>query len=556
MVAGVELYRLVAAVSAVLGWGLAVLAQPPATGPAADEVEEVRLTTLVSLITDLRTTPEARSFLLKDLLANGNQAATLAVSEILTTSSEPAVLTAVCIALSELDQPDQALLEDLLALVREYDGPVRLAAAQALSAYGGAEAAAAMGRFVLDPGHPLSARLAAMQALAEIPEPPESIDALIQALDDPRPEIHSSARTHLLQMGLEDLGPNGAAWGDWWAEHRQDSPVERLGTVLKHKKRRLRVAEQALSAAAARNLVLLREIYDRSTEAEKTERLGLLLRDAEPGVRTLGLELVNAMIADRKDVPPEVLQPLRELVSDPVAEVRRKAIPLLRDLRIPADVGLLLGAREGETNDTVLCELFNALGRFGDARAIEHLVPYLSPRYAPVVIGEAADSLGLLLGSARSTPPEEEPPARVRAIQALLERFENTPAEQAELRERFLKAMAKIADARFEPSFLAHLDDARSGTKSAAIQGLATLGDSARRQRPGSSDRRPGPRPAGREGRPPRSPVGATRPRGGIDRDDSARGVGGLRARVSQTGTRRPASLGRSIGPQGAEPRR
>ena len=480
-IAGVELCPLVAALLAALGWGLAVLAQPPSSGPAPDQAEEARLTTLVSLITDLRTTPETRSFLLRDLLANGSQAATRAAGEILTTSQEEAVLTAVCAALSELDYPDNALLEPLLALVRQHDGPVRSAAIQALSAYDGPESAAAVGRFVLDPVHPFSARLTAMRVLAEIPQPPESIDALIEALDDPRAEIRSAAHTYLLQTGLEDLGPDFAAWCDWWAEHRHESPVDRLRTVLADKKRRLRATEQALSAAAARNLVLLREIYDRSSEAEKTERLASLLRDSEPGVRALGLELVNAMIADRKDVPPEVLEPLRELVSDPVAKVRQRAIPLLGDLRVPSDVALLLSALKADTDQTALCELINALGRFGDPSAIEHLVPYLSPDSAPAVIGEAADSLGLLLGSVRAAAPlpSEAPPGTARAVRALLDQFENTPADQIELRERVLRAMAKIADPSFGPSFLAHIDDAQSGMKSSAIQGLAALGDGA-----------------------------------------------------------------------------
>jgi HEAT repeat protein len=437
------------------------------------------LATLVSLITDLRTTPEARNFLLRDLLSTNSETTVPALVEIMGTCSQETVLTSVCEALADLDQPDPALIDPLLALIEQHEGSVRRAAAEALAAYHGKEAASAVGRFVLDRSHAYAARLAAMEVLAELPEPPESVDALIEALDDPRAGIRSAAHEFLLRMGLQDLGPEAAAWRGYWAEHRDNSPVDRLRSILRDKKRRLRDSEQARAAAAARNLELLREIYDRCNEGEKTEQIVSLLGDGQAGVRMLGIELVNAMIADRKDVPAEVLDPLRSLVGDPVPQVRAKAVPVLRDLRIPSDVDVLLSALGRESEEPVLRELLNALGRYGDARAIEQLIPYLSRDYPPAIVGEAAEALGLLLGTVRSATSQGDSTSTAKAAKALLERFESTPEEQADLRERILQAMSKTADPSFGPSFLAHIDSPRSGMKSAAIQGLAALGDSA-----------------------------------------------------------------------------
>ncbi|UCG33530.1 MAG: HEAT repeat domain-containing protein [Phycisphaerales bacterium] len=457
--------------------GLHLPAQQPATGPAPADAEQARLQTLVQLITDLRTTPEARRFLLHDLLVSHSPATTSAIADILINSREPTILSSVCTALSELDQPDNALLEPLLTLLRDYNGTVRTAAAQALSAFDGPQAATALGSLALDPALPPAPRLVALRVLAEIPEPPESIDVLINALDDQRPDIRDTARQALLQMGLEEPGPDATAWRDWWAQHRQDPPVHRLRAVLQNKKRRLRSTEHALTSLTARNVALLREIYDRCSEGEKAARLAALLRDSEPSVRMLGIELVNAMIADRKDVPADVLEALRPLITDPGARVRRAAIPVLRDLRIPDDVPLLVSALPNETDEAVLCELINALGRFGDRQAVQHLLPYLSAEHAAPIIAEAADSLGLLLESSPATLPEQRTPAFEQAVQTIMERFANIPAEQADLRERLLKAMAKIADPSFEPSFLAYMDSSRSGMKAAAIQGLAALGN-------------------------------------------------------------------------------
>ena len=71
----------------------------------------------------------------------------------------------------------------------------------------------------------------------------------------------------------------------------------------------------------------------------------------------------------------------------------------------------------------------------------------------PRVVGEAADSLGMLLNHTRAGESPETAPSNEIAVLALQARFRDTPPEQIELRERILGAMANIADSSFGASF-------------------------------------------------------------------------------------------------------
>lgn len=451
--------------------------QPPAT-PRDDSgvIEGDRVSTLVGLIADPRQTPEARGYFIRDLLSQGSESSMRAVGDILAGSGDDAVLTTVCQAISELSEPRASLLVPLLNLVERHPGVVRESGVAALSAFHGSESATVVGRFVLDRTRSAGARLAAMEVLGESAESAESVDALIEALDDREVAIRQRARALLVRMGLADQGVQSMAWRAWWVRHRSDSPVPRLRSILDYKTRELRDSQAVRAGLVDQNLELLRRIYDRSTESERIELLTGFLSDREDRVRILGATLIDGMIADRKDVPPEVIEPLRSLVEDPSASVRKRAIPVLRDMRNPIDAPVFLARLEVEADERVLRELINAVGRLAEPGASEQVIRFLGESYPPEVNGEAADSLGLLLGSNRLGRSPETAPSIGQAVSALQVRFETTSGEEEEIRERILRAMANIADPSFGPTFLAQADSLRDGMKSAAIRGLAALG--------------------------------------------------------------------------------
>jgi HEAT repeat protein len=439
------------------------------SAPASDPPRVEQLTTL---ILDERQTPANREFLVRELLSDPSAEASSAVLHILTHTNDAPTLTSLCQVLAEVGRCEEGWFDALVALLRAPGTEVREAAARGLGACRADETLARVGTLAADRAEATEVRLAATRILGGLADRKAALNALISLLGDPQAEVRSAARGYLVQVAPQDFGEDAEAWRQWWSARRNDPPEVWPRALLESRKRELLAAEQRIRRLEQQNLALLRQIYDRSSEAERKTKLAEFLREKDARVRLLGLEIVSKMISDRQEIPAETLAALRELVAAPSVEVRRGTITLLMDLRAAEDAALLIGRLGVETDGEAQRSLVRALGRLGDADAVEPLLVLMGPETGDALAGDAAESLALLVtGSAEGAAWKDAVAA------ALLERFESVSGEQKDAARQLLSAMSTLADPSFLPVFLANVESSDRERKIAALRGLREVGD-------------------------------------------------------------------------------
>ncbi len=458
-----------AAALMVLAVGVDGAAGQSTSAPASNppRVEQLR-----TLILDERQTAANREFLVRELLGDPSPEAAGAVLHILTHTEDAATLASVCQVLGDIGRCEADWFDALVKLLRAPRTEVREAAARGLGACRAEETLARVGTLAADRSESVEVRLAAARILGGLADRKAALSALVGLMDDPQAEVRAAARGYLLQVAPTDFGEDAESWRQWWSARRSDPPEVWSRALLETRKRELASAEQRIRRLEQQNLALLRQLYDRSSEAERKARLGEFLREKDSRVRLLGLEIVSKMISDRQEVPAETLSALRALVAAPSVEVRRATITLLMDLRAAEDAALLIERLGVETDGEARRSLVRALGRLGDADAVEPLLVLLGPESPASLAGEAAESLALLVtGSAEGAAWKDA------AAAALLERFESQPGEPSDAARQLLSAMATLADASFLPVFLANVESGDREAKIAALRGLRETGN-------------------------------------------------------------------------------
>jgi HEAT repeat protein len=215
-----------------------------------------------------------------------------------------------------------------------------------------------------------------------------------------------------------------------------------------------------------------RESYIHAPSADRPKKLLALLGDELPELRALGLEFINALITDRKEVSQEVKNRLVEMVEDHDASLRQKAAQMVGDLRLTEAVPKLLEVLSREPDYRARASEVNAVGRLDGLTALPALLTCLADDAGPVV-SEAALALADL---SRRLPDDPETAASI--TEALLARFKLIPNEDASLREKFLEAMSRAGADLFRPVFRQELAPVRPvNTRRAAIIGLGAYGD-------------------------------------------------------------------------------
>jgi len=405
------------------------------------------------------------------LIGIGTPEATAALVEVLSKPANVEACLAVAAAAAESDGEIPALVEPLIALLDSEDPKLAAAAGTALGSYKNHGVAARLGTLSRDPESPLRQRLAAITALSGISER-RAIDALVTLLDDRNPEIRTRVLAGLRRAALVDFGQDIAAWKRWWQLNKSKKPVEWLHELNEVLTRQNRDLVNQLGALRTRLLATLRTNYQKTADAGKQAVVLSYLRDALPEVRLLGIDLVNTLITDRKKIEADVMAQLRQLVADPSPKVRSEVVTILRDAGDKQDAARILAQLQEETDSQVKEAMLNALGRLGDPAAVPALVEALDDP-SDRVVATAAAGLGLLGQKGKISPAAIAP-----AVKPLIQRFERLDPEDASLRDRFLGAMARIADPAFRATFVKNLELRNtSSVRQAAIRGIAALDD-------------------------------------------------------------------------------
>ncbi len=418
-------------------------------------------------------TPQAREMGARNLLRAGSDDASRRLAEILRTSTDPAAQRAICRAITRYDSPAASLAEPLLAMFGGGPDGLDELVVEALRKFDAEPTIARFRAMAVDASLDSSKRAAAIGALGTMGDDLRAVEALMSIVSSEGDGMRSAA-LHALGEAAGVQHRNVAAAEAWWKLQKDKAPDQWLRAVNKRRLAAIRRLRSERAVLLKRLTTAYREAYLKAPDGERTENLLAFLGDEEAAIRGLGLDLINALITDRKDVVAEIRARLVEMIADTDEEIRQRVAVMVGDLRLPDALDRLQEAIPAEQVAAARAAQVAALGRLGDLEAVVILIERLDDAI-PDVTREAAIALGML---ARRGQADAAVVERVSA--ALLARFAAIDAEDARLRQPFLEAMGRIGAEVFRPIIKGEMDKGRpSGIRCAAISAMSSYADDA-----------------------------------------------------------------------------
>lgn len=441
----------------------------PTTSPAPPSLKQ--LDENLSLIRG-NNTPEARKLGATRLLEAGTQDAVARLVSVF--SANPADVTAqlaVCQAIADFERPPDALIDPILPLFGDARPNVLDAAALAIRRFDPSLIVGKTRPIAQDATAAPEVRLAAIRALGQLGDDIQAIGVLADLLEDADRTIRTAAfKAFREATGVGD--PQAAS--AWYRSKKTMSQVQWLKAIIEARSQQVARLKTERSDLTRRLVAAYRQTYLDTPEPNRPQYLQSLLADELPAARLLGLDLVNDLITDRKDINAETKSRIVELTVDLSPQVRLKASRMVGDLRLTNAVTKLLEALSREIEDDVRAVQLNALGRLDDLTVLPVLLNHLNDDSLPIV-GEAATAIGTLLRRGQQADAAVE-----TAAPQLTDRFRSLPASAEEVREKFLLAMTSMSDPAFRDIFEQEMERSRSlRIRRAAIAGLAGHEDSA-----------------------------------------------------------------------------
>lgn len=454
-------------------------ASQPSTSRPSDGAASPSLPSLQQDITDHYeliigdNTAQARRLGATKLLELGSPDAVARLVDVLRTNSPTRLPSrmAVCEAIAGRENPPVVLLDALIACLGDKSPGMSEALTRALRRFDTALSVERLRPLASDADVALERRLAAIAALGEAGDDIRAVAALATLLEGTSPTIQAAA-LNAFSAATGVKHDSSATALTWWGRHSTLTGTQWLWRVNEARREQVRQLQTVRADLNRRVVQLSREVYLMTVEGERAERLLSFLRDDLPAVRSLGLDLINDLITDRKDINADAKSRVVELLGDADAPVRLKAATIAGELRLAGALNRLLDALIAETVPDVRVAQVAALGRLDDPAASPALIARLNDD-ALVVVGEAALALGNLARKrADAGPPVDA------IVTALLDRYSRLRPVEEDVREKFIQAMARIGDETFRVEFRRAMASSESlRIRRAAISGLAAFGD-------------------------------------------------------------------------------
>lgn len=418
--------------------------------------------------------PEARKLGALKLLEANDEDATRKLADVLRSKSpDLAAQIGVCSAIADFEHPPPTLMFPLLELLGDARPGLADVLVPALHRFERTQLVDRLRPIAMDRSESRARRLAAIAALGTTGDEKAAVATLVDLLDDASRSVRVAALSALgVATGIAH--EDAVAAKKWWTAHAALSQADWLRSVNEARSGQIRSLAAEKTELTRRLIAAYRETYLHTPEAARSKFLQSLLADALPAVRSLGLDLINDLITDRKEINQELRPLIVGTLIDPDPKVRMMAARMVSDLRMTGALAKLTDAAARETSDDVRAAQVAALGRLDDVKAIPTLIEQLSDE-SSLVVGEAALALGSLARRGHASAEETESVGNI-----LRNRFEKTPADDAEQREKLLLAMTSLDAPNLRPLFEREMGpDHRPSIRRAAIAGLASTGDPA-----------------------------------------------------------------------------
>ncbi|MCB9855401.1 MAG: HEAT repeat domain-containing protein [Phycisphaerales bacterium] len=447
----------------------AAMSQPAEEGLSGATDASVQIADASKLIVG-ENTVEARRIGVRTLLRIGTPEAMERLNAILTDSTQGngAARSVVCSVLAASESPPDVLLTPLVNLVGDVKGPVLDGVQAALAAYPLAKSQKALCDLARDPTQPVARRLAVIEMVGRLGEDYAAAGVLAELLSDSDAGIRSASLASFARMTGVDFEDGDVARA-WWRERAGLGELKWLVRSNQRRREELRALRAQRDTLVSRLVAAYRSSFLSLSEKAQGEQLVVFLKDDVSDVRKLGLDLIAAMVIDQKDVPAEVRAAIMPLLTDPVPGIREQSAVIAGNLRIAGAIDVMIESLKSEPNARVRAGVAGAIGRLDDTRAIEPLVGCLSSKDR-ALIAESVSSLGSLARRGHADEPTTE-----RVTTAMEARYAALADDDVELREKFLRAMARIGAESLRSLFEHETGAGRSAvTRTAAIAGLSS----------------------------------------------------------------------------------
>jgi HEAT repeat protein len=442
-----------------------------ATGQATAAAAPTELRDFANLVVD-DNTPEARRLGAAEILKVGTDEAGRLLADILTaTPPDEAAQLAICEALAAAEKPTPALIDPLLAFMGDNKPIHAEKVTRALRRFDRTVVMARITPIALDHNLDVSRRCAAVVALGALSDDISSIRVLASLLKDGKSTIRAAALQAFVQATAVRHESPAAAWA-WWKTRENYSAARWSEEVSEARRSHLALTQTEKESLVRRLVTAYRESYLHTPESDRGKRLLDFIGDEQAAIRNLGLDLINDLITDRKDINADTRTKLLGLIADTDPLVRLQAARIAGDLRLAGAAPKIIDVLANEPDQIVRAAQVDALGRLDEPSAVKPLIARLDDE-VPAVVAEAAEGLGNV-----GRKGNLDAPTTAELVRALIERFDKMPSHQHDVRARFLSAMARIAAQEFRPILKRELAAENPITvRCAAISALAAFGE-------------------------------------------------------------------------------
>ncbi|HMB96491.1 MAG TPA: HEAT repeat domain-containing protein, partial [Tepidisphaeraceae bacterium] len=268
--------------------------------------------------------------------------------------------------------------------------------------------------------------------------------------------------------GISDYGQDPQQWTTWWTANADKSDADFRNSLLPPRSAKYDQIRKRYNDLTFEVEGILKSQYQAAAAAERADMLVGYLKNAQPQIRVVGVQIIKDDALDNKTIPAAARDQLRGMIGDSSSDVRAAVADALAKINDAASLDPLLAQLAQETDGRVRAALAQALAPINDLRAVPALLGLLddSSLIAARAAAEALEQLGPKL---RDTDPVMALKT-ARALRAQLEKRNPSPGN-AELRESLIDAMVPLRSEELSQTFYRLLNE-RSG-ESAEIRRLA-----------------------------------------------------------------------------------
>ncbi len=211
------------------------------TAPGPTKDEQARFDNNRTVVEDANTKLSVRITFATELLKADWPEALQAILQLLDNSTAAGTCIPICVAIAGNGTPKVDFVDALLKLLADEDASVRDHAAAALSRYENPSVTERLVAVVRDNSAVMPARIATIDAIAQLDDSHHAARMLISLLDADGTTIDSALFESLARVSGERRSSGEQEWRVWWANVKDMTQAQWLGHQLKLAKQREKV---------------------------------------------------------------------------------------------------------------------------------------------------------------------------------------------------------------------------------------------------------------------------------------------------------------------------